>query len=117
MKAEIKIALVTSGDQPYADQVLAMLGITELFDAVVTFEAVALPKPAPDAYLLACERLQVAPAQAVGFEDSASGFKSLSAAKIESVAIGHAYGQCPSECAAHAHHLDFTTVRLSDFGC
>jgi HAD superfamily hydrolase (TIGR01509 family) len=114
-KTGIKIALVTSGEQPYADQVMAKLGITALFDAVVTFEAVARPKPAPDAYLLACKRLQVAPERAIGFEDSASGFNSLTAAGIEFVAIGHANGDCPAGCDARTHHLDFTTVRLDEF--
>jgi beta-phosphoglucomutase-like phosphatase (HAD superfamily) len=91
------------------------LGISALFDAIVTFEAVAHPKPTPDAYLLACERLSVAPAQAVGFEDSASGFKSLTTAGIESVAIGHELADCPAGCAARSHHMDFTTIRLDEF--
>jgi len=112
--SETKIALVTSGDRPYADQVMANLGITALFNVVVTFQAVANPKPAPDAYQLACEQLDIAPEQTIAFEDSASGFNSLAAAGIESIAIGHEPVDRPAECASLSHHKDFTTLRINE---
>ncbi|NQW18956.1 MAG: HAD family phosphatase [Chloroflexi bacterium] len=112
--SKARAALVTSGEQVYAEHVIEKLGIAGLFDAVVTSDVVSRPKPAPEAYLLACELLHVAPGRAIGFEDSASGFRSLAAAGIEAVAIGHTRGDCPDGCSAHAHHMDFTSVVLTE---
>ena len=45
------------------------------------------PKPAPDLYLLACERLGVAPEFAVGLEDSPTGVRAVKAAGLHCIAI------------------------------
>ena len=49
---------------------------------VFTAAAVQRPKPAPDVYLLAAERLGVAPTNCLVFEDSASGTRAARAAGI-----------------------------------
>ncbi len=53
---------------------LAIAGITDAFgDHVYTPEVVERPKPAPDLYLLAAERLGVPPARCAVIEDSVPG--------------------------------------------
>ena len=54
---------------------------------VVTSDDVAHHKPAPDLYLLACERLGVAPAEALALEDTASGIASAKAAGLTCIAV------------------------------
>jgi HAD superfamily hydrolase (TIGR01509 family) len=59
----------------------------EVFDTIVTADDVAHAKPAPDLYLLACERLGVAPADALALEDSASGVAAAKAAGLTCIAV------------------------------
>ena len=56
-----------------------------LFDVVVTCEDVARGKPAPDLYLLACERLGVSPSRAAAYEDADLGMESARAAGYKRV--------------------------------
>ena len=44
-------------------------------------------KPAPDIYLLACERLGVAPSEALALEDSVSGIAAAKAAGLTCIAV------------------------------
>lgn len=66
-------ALVTSTGREGAHFKLDRAGLTRHFQTVVTLHDVTAPKPAPDPYLLAAERLGVDPARCVVFEDSDVG--------------------------------------------
>ena len=66
---------------------LATARITDAFDTIVTSDDVAESKPAPDIYLLACERLGVEPADALALEDSASGIAAAKAAGLTCIAV------------------------------
>ena len=59
--AGVPVALATSSRRGPAEEKLAAIGLGHHFRTVVTFDDVAAPKPAPDPYLLAAERLGVAP--------------------------------------------------------
>ena len=67
------LALVTSTRREGAHHKLDLAGLTHHFRAVITFDDVRAPKPAPDPYLLAAERLGADPARCVVFEDSDIG--------------------------------------------
>lgn len=67
------MALVTSSGQAEALHKLRVTGLAVHFDAVVTLADVTRPKPAPEPYLLAAERLGVSPARCLVFEDSEAG--------------------------------------------
>ena len=70
--------------------VLSALGSApfgDAFDAVVSAEEVARPKPAPDIYLEACRRLGVEPSAAIGLEDSGSGIAAAKAAGLTVIAV------------------------------
>jgi HAD superfamily hydrolase (TIGR01509 family) len=67
------LAIATSSPRVWAEHHLVERGLIEHFDAVVTRDDVAAPKPAPDLYALACRRLGVPPELAVAFEDSQHG--------------------------------------------
>jgi HAD superfamily hydrolase (TIGR01509 family) len=62
-------------------------GIHGLFDAIITCEDVTRPKPAPDIYLLAAERIKCDPAKCRGFEDGDVGMDSLIAAGMQAVDV------------------------------
>lgn len=59
----------------------------DAFDAIVSAEEVARPKPAPDIYVEACRRLGVRPSTAVALEDSTSGIAAAKAAGLTVIAV------------------------------
>jgi HAD superfamily hydrolase (TIGR01509 family) len=67
------LGLVTSTGREGAHHKLGLAGIAHHFRTVVTFDDVRQPKPAPEPYLLAAERLGVDPARCLVFEDSDVG--------------------------------------------
>ncbi|MFN4170755.1 MAG: HAD family hydrolase [Pseudorhodobacter sp.] len=69
-------ALATSSTRGQARRKLDLTGLAADFSHVVTFDDVASPKPAPDAFLLAARHLGCAPAACIAFEDSEPGAES-----------------------------------------
>lgn len=70
---KIKLALVTSSHKPEVDFNFSHSDYLDKFDTIVTAEDVIQGKPHPDCYLLACERLEVNPAECLVLEDSNNG--------------------------------------------
>lgn len=78
----VPIGVATNSPRLLAERALRSTGLHQAIDVLVTAEDVAEPKPAPDIYLAACERLGVDPARSVGFEDSAVGVAAARAAGL-----------------------------------
>ena len=68
----VPLALVTNTESALMAAPLDVIGRSR-FSAVITGDAVANAKPAPDPYLAAAEALSVAPGDAVAIEDSVTG--------------------------------------------
>jgi HAD superfamily hydrolase (TIGR01509 family) len=83
-----KVALMTSGERPYADGFLKMTGLDKVFSTSVTLDDVTHLKPHPEPYLKAAELLKVEPTRCVVFEDSIAGFLAAKAAGITCVGVG-----------------------------
>jgi HAD superfamily hydrolase (TIGR01509 family) len=81
------LAAASSSDREIVELALERTGLRPRFGVVVAADDVAKPKPAPDAYLAACERLGVAPADAVAFEDSPTGVAAAIAAGLTCVGV------------------------------
>jgi len=97
----LPLALATSSRRGPAGEKLGFTGLGRHFRTVVTFDDVAAPKPAPDPYLLAAERLGVAPRRCLAFEDSETGARSAHAAGMTVVQVPDLH---PTK-GAHAHHV------------
>lgn len=79
----LPLAVVSAGTRESVHRSLAVAGIGDLFDQVITIEDDdGIPKPAPDVYLLAAVRLGVEPRDCVAYEDSSTGMASARAAGI-----------------------------------
>jgi HAD superfamily hydrolase (TIGR01509 family) len=104
--AGVPVALATSSRRGPAEEKLAAIGLGRHFRTVVTFDDVAAPKPAPDPYLLAAERLGVAPARCLAFEDSETGARAAHAAGMTVVQVPDLH---PTK-GAHAHHVAETLL-------
>lgn len=86
-EAGIARAVATSTASPHAEAALERAGLLDRFDAVVTRSDVANPKPAPDPYLLAAERLGARPAHCLALEDSHNGVRAAAAAGMATIMI------------------------------
>jgi HAD superfamily hydrolase (TIGR01509 family) len=84
---KIPFAVATSTDRKTALWKLERAGILDRFSLLVCGDEIARGKPAPDIFLAAARGLGAAPADCVGFEDSAPGLMGLQAAEIRSVFV------------------------------
>jgi len=66
---------------------LQLMKIDHLFPVVVTPEDVQHGKPAPDMFLLAAEKMGVAPELCLVFEDAEPGFQAAAAAGMKCVRV------------------------------
>ena len=83
----VPCAVATSSGRKGAARKLSATGLAPFFEVVITAEDVTRRKPAPDPYLLAAERLGVAPGRCLAFEDSAPGATSALAAGMTTVLV------------------------------
>jgi beta-phosphoglucomutase-like phosphatase (HAD superfamily) len=80
-------ALASSSARRLVEATLARFGVRERFDAVVTGDCVAHPKPAPDIFLEASRRLGAPPEGCVVLEDSLAGVRAARAAGMRVIAV------------------------------
>lgn len=81
------LALVSNSPRDFVDLALDTAGVGGRFDCVLTRDDVQHGKPAPDLYLLACERLGADRAAAVGLEDTNTGIAALRSAGLYAIGI------------------------------
>jgi HAD superfamily hydrolase (TIGR01509 family) len=87
LRGRTRLGLASNSPRLLVDTALSTAGLLGVFDAIVTSDDVQRAKPAPDLYLLACERLGVAPREALALEDSASGVAAAKAAGLTCIAV------------------------------
>jgi HAD superfamily hydrolase (TIGR01509 family) len=81
------LGLASSSNRPLIDLVLDVSGLARYFRATVSSEEVARGKPAPDVFLEAARRLDVAAERCAVVEDSANGILASRAAGMLVAAI------------------------------
>ena len=81
------LGLASSSPRVLIDAVLAAAGIADLFAATVSSDEVERGKPAPDVYLTAAARLDVAPHRCAAVEDSSNGLRAAAAAGLRVIAV------------------------------
>lgn len=82
----IKIAIASASRN--TQQVIDRLGIRGQLDVIADGNAVQRPKPAPDIFLYAAQRLNLPPARCLVVEDAASGVQAAQEAGMVVVGIG-----------------------------
>jgi beta-phosphoglucomutase len=89
--ARIPCAVATSANAPNIKFVFDLLGLHQTFDAVVGAEQISRGKPDPEVYLLAAQKLGVAPEHCLAFEDSFPGLEAAHRAGMAVIAVttGH----------------------------
>jgi HAD superfamily hydrolase (TIGR01509 family) len=84
---KIPLAVVSGSRRESVVGSLTALHLLDRFDTIVAAEDYKIGKPAPDAFLLAAERLGVPPAECLVFEDTALGIQAATAAGMASVLV------------------------------
>ena len=85
----LHLAIASSSPHSWVDPHLKRLGLYHHFEAVVCADDVppGRTKPNPDLFLMALQRLEVQPGEAIVFEDSPNGVKAAKAAGVFAVAV------------------------------
>jgi beta-phosphoglucomutase-like phosphatase (HAD superfamily) len=86
-RGQLPMAVATGSTLVSARASLQAVGILEWFDAVVSSQEVAHPKPAPDVFLLAAERISVPAADCAAFEDGDAGLEAARVAGMHVIDI------------------------------
>jgi HAD superfamily hydrolase (TIGR01509 family) len=81
------VSVASGGERRIIERTLELLGLGQTFPFVVTAADVPHGKPAPDMFLLAAERMGVAPADCVVFEDAVLGLEAARRAGMASVLV------------------------------
>lgn len=88
----LRTAVASSADRVKIDANLAKLGLpAPQWDALVSAEDVVNKKPAPDIFLAAAAKLQLAPASCVVIEDAVNGVQAAKAAGMRCVAVAQTF--------------------------
>jgi len=101
-RRKIPWAIATSSPRAHAVEILQQLGLLQQCRAIAGGDEVVDGKPAPDLYLLAAERLGIAPQQCLALEDSGPGSQAAVAAGMTVIAIPNA--QTKTADFSHVHY-------------
>ncbi len=81
------MSVASGGPREVVHRTLAKAGLAPLFPVVITPEDVQHGKPAPDMFLLAAQKMGVAPARCLVFEDAEPGIAAAKAAGMAWVRV------------------------------
>lgn len=87
MHGKIPFAVVSGSRRTSVTRSLSKLNLLDKFETLVCAEDYKNGKPAPDGFLLAAERLGVAPEHCLVFEDTEMGISAATAAGMASVLV------------------------------
>jgi beta-phosphoglucomutase len=82
-----KTAIVSSAPRENVRVLLRSLGLEEMFEAVVAEEDAPRGKPDPQGFLLAAEKLGVAPAECVVIEDAPGGLEAAKSGGMRCIGV------------------------------
>ena len=84
---KIPMGVASGGTPETFIGILKHCSIKHYFDVIVTSEDVENPKPAPDTFLEAARRMNIAPEKCRAYEDADMGIKAIIAARMDVVDI------------------------------
>ena len=87
LPSRVGLGLASNSSRRLVEAAIATTGLGDMFDAVVSSDDVAHPKPAPDIYLEACRLMGVAPGDTLALEDSSTGIAAAKAAGLTCIAV------------------------------
>jgi beta-phosphoglucomutase-like phosphatase (HAD superfamily) len=88
----LRLAIATTTSRPNVDALLARTFAANPFDVIVAGDEVAAKKPAPDVYVEALRRLDLAADSCIAIEDTEQGLASARGAGLRCVITKSVYG-------------------------
>jgi len=107
--AGLRLAVASNSSHGHVEGHLAARGLLGRFASVSCREDVARPKPAPDVYLAALERLGLAAHEVVAFEDSLPGHAAAAAAGLRVMVVPN-----PSTAGDHFAHATWRAGSMAE---
>jgi len=114
-KMNFKIGLYSPNPKYVLEETLKKFGIRGYFQTIVAVEDVTRPKPHPEGYLLAAERLNVKPEECLVFEDTPTGYQSAKSAGMKVTVLDNPYLKNPSYPQADFFVKNFELVNEDFF--
>jgi beta-phosphoglucomutase len=90
-------AIASSAPRQNLDAILAALQLEHHFEVIIAAEDVTRGKPDPQVFLLAAQRLAVAPDRCIVIEDSPAGIKAARSAGMRSIGVGVKHTALPAD--------------------
>lgn len=87
LRGKMPMAIASGGSRLVVEKTLQAAGLSDLFDEVVTANDVKCGKPAPDVFLEAASRLEIAPERCLVLEDAPSGIMAAQSAGMQVVCV------------------------------
>lgn len=84
---KVPMAVASGGERSVLESTLNTIQLRHFFDAVVSIDDVKKGKPEPDIFLLAAEKLSVAPEYCIVYEDSDGGIEAAKRAKMRVIDV------------------------------
>jgi beta-phosphoglucomutase family hydrolase len=84
---KMPLAVASGGERIVLEATLNNINLRNFFDVVVSIDDVAKGKPEPDIFLLAAQRLGVAPQDCIVYEDSDGGLEAALRAGMRSIDV------------------------------
>jgi len=105
----LPIALASNSGHPHCEAHLTRIGLIDRFHFIGCREDVASPKPEPDLYRLAVNRLGLRPHEAIAFEDSHTGSLAAKRAGLWCIVVPN-----PSSAHHDVSHADLRVASLAE---
>ena len=96
-KGKRKLAVASGGWKRVVKQTLTVVGVEDLFEAIVGADDVVHGKPAPDVFLKAAQMIGVPPEQCLVYEDGDLGIEAAKRAGMEWIDVRPWYLPRPKE--------------------
>ena len=85
--SKIPMAVASGGERAVLEATLDNINLRQFFDVVVSVDDVEKGKPEPEIFLLASEKLNVAPQDCIVYEDSNEGLEAARRAGMRSIDV------------------------------
>jgi beta-phosphoglucomutase len=83
----VKIAIASSNRKEFIMEDLCLIGLDGVFPVIISADDVEKHKPEPDCFLVAAEKLDVAPCDCVVIEDALAGVEAAKKAGMKVIAL------------------------------
>jgi beta-phosphoglucomutase len=112
----IKMAMATSATVADIDFILNKIPIRDDFDVIINSTMVSKPKPHPQIFLKAAEKLNIPPDNCVVFEDSLAGIKAANNAgmKVIGITTGHTAAELQPANMIIKDYTDLSVPELAE---